>query len=87
MGWLVSHINALYFYSSVFNEGEISPRRASPPHLHMNSPLENLDIDDKFVNERVRHFIHRRVTLKRVEKKKLLGRHSKDISLKIAFAK
>ena len=27
------------------------------------------------------------VSLKRVEKKKLLGRHSKDISLKIALAK
>ena len=30
MGWLVSRMNALYFYKSVFKESEISPRQAGP---------------------------------------------------------
>ena len=39
------------------------------------SYLENLTIYDKFINKRVRHFIHQTMYLKRAEKKKLLGRH------------
>ena len=39
------------------------------------SYLENLTIDDKCINKRVRLFIHQTMCLKRVGKKKLLGRH------------
>ena len=39
--------------------------------------------DDKFINKRVRLFIHQTMPLRRVEKKKLLGRHNKDIYLEI----
>ena len=46
------------------------------------SYLENLTIDDKFINKPVRLFIHNTKCLKCVEKKKLLGRRNKDISLK-----
>ena len=49
------------------------------------SYLEKPTIDDKFINKRVRPFIHQ-ICLKRVEKKKLLRRHSKVISLN-TFAK
>ena len=47
--------------------------------------LENSTIDDKFVNQQVLLFIHQTicVSLKLDEKKKLLGRHNKDLSLKI----
>ena len=38
------------------------------------------DIDDKFINKRVQLFIHQTMCLK-IEKKKLLGRHNKDIFL------
>ena len=43
------------------------------------------DNNDKFINKRARLFKHK-TCLKRGEKKKLLGRHNKDISLK-TFAK
>ena len=36
-GQLASHMNALYFYKSFFKEGEISPRRASPPNRVINN--------------------------------------------------
>ena len=42
--------------------------------------LENLTVDDKFINKRVRLFIHQAMYLKRVEKKKFLGCHNKSIS-------
>ena len=45
---------------------------------------ENLTIDDKFKNKRVRLFIHQMTCLKLVEKKKLLGR---VIRLLITFKK
>ena len=38
-------------------------------------------IDDRFISKRLRLFIYQTMYLKRVEKK-LLGRHSKGISLK-----
>ena len=50
--------------------------------------LENLEIDDKFVNKRVLFFIYqtmRCVSLKHAEKKKLLERDNKDISSKICY--
>ena len=37
------------------------------------------EIDDKLINKRVRLFIHQTICLKRVEKKKLLGRHNKVV--------
>ena len=49
------------------------------------SYLENLTIDDKFINKWLLLFIHQ-TCLKRVEKKKNLGRHKKEISLN-TFAK
>ena len=51
--------------------------------------LENLEFDDKFVNKRVRLFIHQtmRFSHQTCWEKKLLGRHNKCISLKIAFVK
>ena len=39
--------------------------------------IENLIIDDKFINKRLRLFIHQRMSLKRSEKEKILGRHNK----------
>ena len=42
------------------------------------SYLENLTIDNKFINKRVRLFIHQTMCLKCVEKKKLLGCHNKN---------
>ena len=48
--------------------------------------LENLEIDDKFINKATRLiFIKRCVSLKCVEKEKLLRRDNKDISLKICW--
>ena len=41
------------------------------------SYLEDLKIDDKFINKRVQLFIHQTMCLKRVENKKL--RRNKDI--------
>ena len=49
--------------------------------VHLAEFLENLTIDDKFMNKRVRLFIHETCVLRRVEKKKLLGRPNKGISL------
>ena len=43
--------------------------------------FRKLTIDDRFINKRLRLFIYQTMYLKRVEKK-LLGRHSKGISLK-----
>ena len=48
--------------------------------------LENLTVNDRFVNERVQHFIYQMMYLQTVNcvwKKKILGRHSDDISFKI----
>ena len=39
--------------------------------------FKNLTIDDKFINKRVQIFMHQTMCLKRVEEKKLLGRHKK----------
>ena len=39
--------------------------------------IRNLTIDGKFINKRVRLFIHQTMSLKRVEKEKILGRHNK----------
>ena len=38
-----------------------------------------MTIDDKFINKRVRLFINQTMRRKRVEKKKLLGRHNKVV--------
>ena len=38
--WVASHMNALYFYKSFFNEGEISPRRANPPNRAISPPYK-----------------------------------------------
>ena len=51
--------------------------------VHLAEFLENLTIDDKFMKKRVRRFIHETCVLKRVEKKKFLGRPNKGISLNI----
>ena len=42
--------------------------------------LENLAVDDKFINKRVRIFTHQTMCLKRAEKKTLLGRHTKVVT-------
>ena len=39
--------------------------------------IENLIIDDKFINKRLRLSIHQTMSLKRVEKEKILGRQIK----------
>ena len=50
--------------------------------------LENLEIDDNFVKKEFDFlYIKGCVSLKCVEKRKLLGHHNKNISLKITFAK
>ena len=57
--------------------------------VHLNGViLENLEIDDNFVKKEFDFlYIKRCASLKRLKKKKLLGRHNKNIYLKITFAK
>ena len=43
--------------------------------------LEKLIIDNKYINKRIRLFIHQAACLKRVEKKKLLGFYNKVAKL------
>ena len=47
------------------------------PILSFVQNLKNLTIDDKFINKRVRLFIHQTMCLKGIEKKKLWRRHNK----------
>ena len=46
--WLSSHMNALYYYNSFFKEGEISPRRASPPN-RASSPSYEQPLSSPFL--------------------------------------
>ena len=63
----------------------VAPHIPFYPELKVGTPLwsylENMEIDDKFVNKRVLLFEKKKV----LRRKKILGRHNKDISLKVCW--
>ena len=53
----------------------------------LTQKFKKLTIDDKFINKRVRLFIHQTMCLKRVQEKKLLVPHNKVVKWLFTFKK